>query len=1268
MRVVSVLLGLVILIFLFPLVFSSSFTSNPEIIIPLGINITTIDNLTCSFIATGTGNLYANITWYVNDVNWNYNDLYDVLLNSNEEFNTSISSDNTSRGQKWNCQVSITDDTNTTIKNSSQITIQNSIPQIDTFVQTIEIYEDQTFSLNLSAHDSDNDLIYWSPYNSGPYKLQNTPTFETETSTTSNIMYILVTNSDLLSSWQITQKRTGLIIEDTYLGADIAIINITIIPVNDAPIFTNLPKQIDCSEGQPCYFVVNASDEEDDLLLFETNSTLFNISNFTSTSVYFNFTPTHQISNKTFNISFLVKDVPPANHSQKSSTSYLELRILDVDNAPQFVNWTNVSGIQNQTSFFNFNITAYDEDEDLMEITMDNDCSLPSSMWNLTKITDGSLGTNATSIINIDFSNTLDNFTSNDFVVCRNVTFTVTSKSKSDTLNILFNITNTNDEPYISEKSNFSQTIDPANKANISNLIAAIGTRLIYKVNVTDPDLLTYEGENFTFEVLNHTNLFFINETTGILTTNIINNITYNQPSYNITIKVYDDGDTNSGLNQLTNTRIATIHIVNNTVPTIHPINNSNCIEGNQCLKYFIADDNDVGENLTKPTIDCSYKNPLNDSSWNYSSCNFTTFFVNDNETTTVWIWDFIPENDEVGQYRANLTFTDSRGASDTEYFEFNITNNNTLPWLDNDGDEITTENISFGIIVINKQYTKMIYAFDDDLFYDLDNLTFNVNITGTNFSGTITILKTSETSALLQIYSSSSDIGNHTANISVTDTGNLTDWQLVDFIIYDRTPPPVVEQIKPYDDNGTLKINYLSIPSSQKNETIYFSENTNIDFGVILNVPLNHTFYWYYDDEYISNSTSNQKSFYFDYVSRGIHNVTVEIEDKFFSKSNFTWISVIEDLNQNVTFVNDLLNLTSDYDREIDGEVVWQDFFTMSDINKMVFFDPDDDLDNSGTIETYEETDLIFETYDSYCENAAEFTFDGKDLTIKPLIEGRCLTKFKATDPFNTSVISNQIEIELYNPKEESQTTRVVTRTEVQTRQIEVEVPEPDEFKLIHVQTTALYENGTVVVPITLHNQWKKTIYEIKLSANASEDGLIFKFDENDILAMEKDEKRNLTLTIENYRLEAPLQINVSAYIKSIDYTDSSIIYVNALESSGLTSSKSLQTRISFARDLLSDNSECEELTEVLERAEKEIGNDNYKALELINSAIAGCKYLINNKNESKINMPKSILGRTVQYLDDYVDLQLFGTIFIIISILATIIGTISHFKLKKI
>ncbi len=1282
MRLKAVLVS-VFLLLLLPLVISLSFNSGPSI--NGGGNLTTDRTLECFFNSTGIGTLTADITWYKENssgwFHWTEDDISGISITDNIEFTTynnplynGVDYSDTKKGDSWICSVTIHNETNSSTTNSSSKSIVNSAPYIDSALSNLNLNEDSPTTLTgLSAYDADGDEIFWKIY--AEDDLYEKSSIQTYSQGTLADITFYPSFEDLNEGENETSKYVTIYVTDNSNSYGDVIL-VTVNAVNDAPIFTNTPLEKSCPELSPCTLEIDVWDEESNYINFSntnltttsTHPNLVNLSNINYSEFILNPTQTQQgtvtftpqrkhVGTHTYNIT--LNDSQDENNINYST---LTLTITSVNQPPINITWTNNSAIQNQTENFYFQINATDIDNDEINFTIENiDCDLDSSMWNFTRTSNGTEGI-ASSEINISFWDSFP-YTPNDFVVCRNVTINIFDYELSESRNIIFNITNTNDPPFINDESNSLEIIDPRNRINISNLTAAKGTDFIYIVNATDPDSKTYEGENLTYYLDNET-LFIINSTTGWITSKYTINDLYTQENYTLNVTVKDDG-----LPNLEHSKIAKIHIINNTIPYLNYINDSNCEEDSPCIKTLSANDTDEAENLTL-TLNCLYKNPLPTSDW--ENCSLSPEFVSDNETTTEYKLDFTPLNNQTGKYNLTVTFTDDPGASNSTQLVFNITNVNDPPELDNDGNFSIINNITMKNVVFDILYNQTIYVFDEDLLYNLDNLTFNFSLNDSLDDYKINLTKISESSASLQILAEETDIGKYSINISVKDNSSALDYQEINFTIYNQSLPPDIVQIKPWDDDTVLQNSYTF--NNSPIEEIYFDENTTVTFGVLVDGTDDYKYRWYYEENliYSSNST-NEFSKYFNFSTAGRKTLVVSVEDSFYSVSNFTWIMNIAHVNRPPIYVNPRANLTGE--DSVSGTVTYTDFFSLAINNTKVFYDPDDDLNEDGELNEDEYNSLNFklDNQTSNCNSLARFDFIDKNLKIIPTVVGWCDATFTATDPFNKTAYSNVVRIEITNVDSNEDTTSSssgsTTITETITVPYQEEVYEPEEFSLVIPGIAAIYENGTVNIPIFLKNIWDEDLSNIRLSANTSNEEIVFKFDQEVFASIPKDSTLRTNLVVENYRIDAPLEIQINAFIESLDFTDTSTIFINALESSGvLNSETNIQTKISFARDLLSDNSECQELTEILNKAEKDIGTDNAVALEKINSVIKACKYLMSEENEQKSELPLSFLGKTGFYIEQFIDFRLFATIFGILVSVGIIISVISKFKLRKI
>jgi hypothetical protein len=155
------------------------------------------------------------------------------------------------------------------------------------------------------------------------------------------------------------------------------------------------------------------------------------------------------------------------------------------------------------------------------------------------------------------------------------------------------------------------------------------------------------------------------------------------------------------------------------------------------------------------------------------------------------------------------------------------------------------------------------------------------------------------------------------------------------------------------------------------------------------------------------------------------------------------------------------------------------------------------------------------------------------------------------------------------------------------------------------------IYFNRTMKVPITIKNKLNKTIKGISLQAYTNADNVTFEFVNDYFSELEAKHQVTTNLYVTNYRGSGPYEIWISANVSDPEFNDTATIFVNSLEQT--EEGDLINTKIAFARDLLSNNPECQELFEVLDKAILELHqNDFNETAKILDSVIDGCKYLV--------------------------------------------------------
>jgi len=236
--------------------------------------------------------------------------------------------------------ISVTDDA-TIPKIDYEVVIftvtKNRAPVIDAIGNQTAI-EDIAFSLTINASDPDGDSLTFS---------DNTTLFEIDSSTG---LISFTPNASQVGVYQIQINATD---NDNATGTATFWLNIS--EVNDAPYFDPALANQTATESTLFYYDINATDEENDTLIFSNNNTeLFTIDPNTGV---ISFTPTNDdVGNHSINIS--------VTDNNSITSSVIILTILNTNNAPNITSYIPVNLTPNtaENSSLQFNITAEDDD------------------------------------------------------------------------------------------------------------------------------------------------------------------------------------------------------------------------------------------------------------------------------------------------------------------------------------------------------------------------------------------------------------------------------------------------------------------------------------------------------------------------------------------------------------------------------------------------------------------------------------------------------------------------------------------------------------------------------------------------------------------------------------------------------------------------------------------------------------------------------------------------------------------------------------------
>ncbi|MFC1648643.1 putative Ig domain-containing protein [Nanoarchaeota archaeon] len=1130
-----------------------SFTASPEI--NSGNNATTTENLICQWDASGD-TTQTNVTWYRNGIS---------QLNVTSAISPStLGSGNTTRGEVWNCSVTITNGTSVIVQsdilniinaNPDAISVRNE-SSLDQGNRTT-ILEDEARTFTVVSVDPDSDEVSYSsislPSNANLGSSTGIMTWTPNVSQLGNntVTFIALDNQ--------TPDR----------GSSAKDFTFEVLAVNDNPTFSPALANQSATEGVAFTYNISGADEENDFPLnFTVSSDIgnlaINLTSNTTATIYFT-TGSPSFSDRgNHTVSVNLTDANGA-----SIVSTFNLEVSPVNQLPILSFISNASGTQGSIFITYFNATDFDVNDTLVFNINPVSCAL-SNPWSVDKIGQGPIltYTQANATINQTLTNT--------HVACKLVNISVSDGKETDTQVVEFNLTNVNDAPVLYD---ISGTASNSDGSNITSQTAYSNSVYKYTANASDVDSLVSGGENLTFT--DNTSLFNINSVGYISFTPNSSHI----GNHSILITVLDD----DGLND---TKLMVLEVKNNSAPVLDAVANQTCLEDLQCTIYITATDTD-GDNIS------------------FSSNNTAIFNITDYNTTAGRLQITYLQS-QIGNYSITVTATDTRLASDSAVFNLTINNINDNPVLSPvvfPNPIVATHLVSFQATASDEDI--QLYGGQEFLNFSSEFITnstiFNISTSFNNATNTST--------GIITFTPSAGDVGNHSVNISVRDPSNATHYRIVNFTILAKTNPPNITEIQPYGtpiSNITVFSFYNTTGFPDMNTSINISENKTVLFN---HTTLDDTtpsaslgIMWQLDGINITSNTS--LNYYFDFFTSGTKRMKLLVEDDMLENNSFTWVIDITNINRPPILNTSLENVT------IDSTETFTNYLYLRD--ELRYLDPDDDLNSNKLIGTGETNTLTFTA--TACA-VATITITDQDVKFTPSDIGTCIVTFTAEDTGGLTLESNFVYVNVTEVPNGTETTIEVpvstaggggggggSASIVIPEEIEVETPKP--LNLIVPESISIFRNKSISVPIIVENTWNATIYDIVVSAFTNKTGINITLDRFQFPEMETDDKETIIMTVMGYRLGENFEIHMNASLPDPKFTDTASIFINSMEQTG--EDESVAVKVTFARDLLSTNEECQELNELLNEADHQnkLGNVN-EANRLLDTVINGCKYL---------------------------------------------------------
>lgn len=1142
----------------------------------------TTDRLGCVVTPSGTGTLNANTTWYQDSTAFSDSD-QTLSLTTDQSTATDtqgeVPSNETLKGEVWICQATIYNETTSIKVNSSGEEIVNSPPEITDPTTLQNATEGEPYFLAAQANDNDpsDTTITWfsNDLNSSEYGGED--------------LFDIQSNG-VISFTPTYEQRGNHTVQlsafdgdtDTGIGSKIIIFEVQI--VNQPPTFTPALQDQQASQNTAWNYVITGDDREDDPMNFTLLSSTLNTVQLAETGAdEATFTlsttqPRYQ-DRGLQNITVMVHET--GNLSQNTTATFT-LNIT-VDNDPPTLDpVSNPSASQGDN--YELNISASDPNtvDDTLEFFIEPSCPI-SNPWNITTLDDDPSSARATIQAQP---------LTNDHIICRDVTIRVRdfddlgNPKAQDNQTLTLDLTNVNDAPQIFELSETPGTYD---QSNMSDLEAAQDLLFEYEVRAEDPDTQTYQGDTITYD--SNTTLFIINSSTGAIRFTPANE---DVGTHNINISVEDALG-------LTDSRVMTLTINANTAPQLQPIPDTQCPEDTNCTIQTEAQDPDPAENHTFlfTNINASPKsNQTVDTTWQQ-----TITSSNSSE------WQKNYANNMVGGYYYNVSVEDRWGAQDSQIIFVNATNVNDAPIFDDNQDGIADNIILPTPFVEDFAVSFNIRATDVDFFNDEDEeLNLSIDTQGPNPNVMQIPTKTAQATWFVSFTPAQTDIGNYTTTFSLTDNDGATTNTTYNYSILAKSTPPNITHITPYFNETLQETGFGLTTRNDTSTSIVLEEPNSHVFNFSYEDPdsnsQNVSVRWYIDDELVQENTGDENYAYleqYDYFSQGNFTYHVELEDERYSSTNYTWEVEVEDSNRAPILLENMTN------RNITATTEIQNLLD-------VFYDPDDDTSNSGSIDGNETNNLIF-TY-SDTDGLLDIEIDYLDVTFIPVEQGEVTIFWRATDSEGASVDSNQVTYYVDPPEDqtvEPQPSGGGGGGGSSPVPIPIQAePEPESVQILIPEQLTIYRNETIEAPVTVRNTGERTLSQTQLSAEADVENVSFEWTLESILELQPGQEQNSTLLITNFRPDGTYDVRVTAVSQEPEVNDTAIILINSLEQSR-NMDEAIQTRVTFARDLVSSNSECLELNEVLEQASSAAQRgESQEARRLIDAAIDGCRYLI--------------------------------------------------------
>lgn len=278
-------------------------------------------------------------------------------------------------------------------------------------------------------------------------------------------------------------------------------------------------------------------------------------------------------------------------------------------------------------------------------------------------------------------------------------------------------------------------------------------------------------------------------------------------------------------------------------------------------------------------------------------------------------------------------------------------------------------------------------------------------------------------------------------------------------------------------------------------------------------------------------------------------------------------------------------------------------------------------------------------------------------DVNPQSGFSGAASFKFTAKDQDSTNATASNIVSVIVKKHTTTTVTTPSTGGGGATRYIAVpkkelvNITKPVSLEIVLPKPFIFSSKLEIVAPIELVNKGNITLKRIGLYASTSEPDVSLEYETSFFNQLKPGDRTqtNLIMRLKQKKTN-PFQINISAISQDPSFKDTAVISINPYPVT-----ESVNETVRFVRDLLSTNPECLELNEMLTEANKAITDKKYDdAQKLLNNAIDACRYLISTRTKS-IEQPAQL--STIETLKRFVQDNQVELILVLAATLATVI-----------